>query len=155
MAQIERDLEGSMRIENEVQALKQRKCDSDGALHELHSKLNAFPTQFLLDLSRMANWDRRRVFGRVFELFEVTEPAYLKALEVGAGPKLNNVVVDDEDTGAYMLKNNVLNQMAYFIPNSKVTAFQPSEEVLRVADRIAREHEGYAKHATQLIRFQP
>ena len=56
----------------------------------------------------MNNWDKRRVFGRVFELFDVVDSNYIRALEIGAGNKINNVVVDNEDTSTYMLKHNII-----------------------------------------------
>jgi len=36
----------------------------------------------------MNDWDRNRVFGKVFSLFEVKDETYMKALEFGAGAKL-------------------------------------------------------------------
>jgi chromosome segregation ATPase len=56
----------------------------------------------------MQGWDKKRVFGKVFELFELKDDTFTKALELGVGPKLNNVVVDDEDTATYMLKSNIV-----------------------------------------------
>lgn len=55
----------------------------------------------------MGNWDRKRVFGRVLELIEIKDDTFIKAIELGAGPKLTNVVVDDENTSTYILSNRV------------------------------------------------
>ena len=58
----------------------------------------------------------------------------MKAIELGAGAKLSNIVVDDEETSTYILKNNILNQHAYIIPNKKIQGFPPNDELVRVAD---------------------
>lgn len=36
----------------------------------------------------MKDWDRSRVYGKLFSLFDVKDETYVKALEFGAGPKL-------------------------------------------------------------------
>ena len=76
-----------------------------------------------LDLSRLGNYDKNRIYGKVFELIDIKDDSYMKALEQGAGNKLNNVVVDDENTAAYLLKNNILNTHVYIIPNKKIQLF--------------------------------
>jgi structural maintenance of chromosome 2 len=82
----------------------------------------------------MNNYDKKRVHGKVLELIELKEDAYMRAIEMGAGPKLMNIVVDDEETSTYMLKNNIIGQHNYYIPNSKVTSFQPNEDIIKVAE---------------------
>lgn len=51
-----------------------------------------------------SNFDRNRVRGRVFSLFQQKEDKFLKALESGAGGKLLNIVVDNEITAKLLLK---------------------------------------------------
>jgi len=85
----------------------------------------------------MGNYDKRRVMGKVLELIELKDEAYMRAIEMGAGPKLLNVVVDDEETSTYMLKHNILMQHTYFIPNSKVTTYQANQDIIEAAEYIA------------------
>ena len=85
----------------------------------------------------MGNYDKKRVFGRVLELIEIKDDTFIKAIELGAGPKLTNIVVDDENTSTYILSHKVFQNHNYIIPNSKVNEFRPKEELIRVAEQIA------------------
>lgn len=137
MQMTEKELEGGLQLENDISNLKNKKHESDGYLHELNSRLHNVPQHLLLDLSRLIHWDKKRVYGKVFELFELKEESYARAIEQGAGPKLNNVIVDDEETSTYMLQANIVGTLTYYIPNSKVSTFHPNEELVRAADQIA------------------
>lgn len=53
-------------------------------------------------------WDRSRVKGLVAELLDVKDPTHAKALEVVAGGRLYNVVVDTHITGSVCLVNSVI-----------------------------------------------
>jgi len=41
------------------------------------------------------NFDKKKVFGKVFSLIKVKEDRFIKPLEAIAGPKLRQIVVDN------------------------------------------------------------
>ena len=55
--------------------------------------------------------------------------AYSTALEVSAGGKLYNVVVEDETVGTQLLKKGNLKKRVTIIPLNKINAFRVSAEV--------------------------
>lgn len=70
---------------------------------ELKNKASTFPSWMTLDLSRIGNYDKKRVYGKILELIQIKDESYMRAIELGAGNKLQNIVVDDENTSAYLL----------------------------------------------------
>jgi structural maintenance of chromosome 2 len=77
-------------------------------------------------------FDRSKVSGLVAELIEVKDKAAMTALEVTAGGKLYNVVVDTETTGKKLLKNGKLKRRVTIIPLNKI---KPREIA---ADKVAK-----------------
>lgn len=77
------------------------------------------------------NWDRGRVKGLVAELFTVREDKQNAgtALEVSAGGRLYNVVVDTEVTGSLLLSNGKLKKRVTIIPLNKIMGSRASGEV--------------------------
>lgn len=45
------------------------------------------------------NFDRSKVKGKLFSLFTVRDEMFTKALEIGAGSKLNQIVIENEKVG--------------------------------------------------------
>ena len=68
------------------------------------------------------NFDRSRVKGVVARLVRVADPAAATALEVAAGGKLYQVVVDSEQTAKALLANGQLRNRVTIIPLNKVSA---------------------------------
>jgi structural maintenance of chromosome 2 len=77
------------------------------------------------------NFDRSKVKGLVASLVDLSEGsrAYSTALEVSAGGKLYNVVVEDETVGTQLLKKGNLKKRVTIIPLNKINAFKASAEV--------------------------
>ncbi|KAK5817604.1 hypothetical protein PVK06_022531 [Gossypium arboreum] len=69
------------------------------------------------------NFDRSKVKGVVVKLIKVKDSSAMAALEVSAGGKLFNVVVDTENTGKQLLQNGDLRRRVTIIPLNKI---QPS-----------------------------
>ncbi|KAL1160168.1 hypothetical protein V6Z11_A07G049500 [Gossypium hirsutum] len=69
------------------------------------------------------NFDRSKVKGVVVKLIKVKDSSAMAALEVSAGGKLFNVVVDTENTGKQLLQNGDLRRRVTIIPLKKI---QPS-----------------------------
>jgi chromosome segregation ATPase len=58
-----------------------------------------------------------------------TSHQYSTALEIAAGGKLYNVVVEDEKVGSQLLQNGKLKKRVTIIPLNKINAFKLSAEV--------------------------
>lgn len=85
------------------------------------------------------NFDRSKVKGLVAQLFTL-DPNKAEAgtaLEVCAGGRLYNVVVDSAETGTQLLQNGKLRKRVTIIPLNKISAFRASAEKIGAAQRIA------------------
>ncbi|TGO29847.1 hypothetical protein BPAE_0010g00310 [Botrytis paeoniae] len=85
------------------------------------------------------NFDRSKVKGLVAQLFTIDKnhTAAGTALEICAGGRLYNVVVDTEVTGTQLLQNGKLRKRVTIIPLNKIAAFRASAEKIGAAQRIA------------------
>ena len=95
-----------------------------------------------------ARFDRNRVKGVVAKLMQVKDPAMSTALEVVAGGKLYQVVVDTEVTGKALLSKGQLQKRVTIIPLNKIDARTCNERQVAAADRASR---GEAKLALSLV----
>ena len=77
------------------------------------------------------NFDRSRVKGLVAQLFTLDKEHSRAgtALEICAGGRLYNVVVDTSDTGTKLLQGGKLRKRVTIIPLNKISAFRASAEV--------------------------
>lgn len=77
------------------------------------------------------NFDRSKVKGLVANLITISEDNYSKstALEIAAGGRLYNVVVDDERVGSQLLNGGRLKKRVTLIPLNKIKAFTASAQV--------------------------
>lgn len=76
-------------------------------------------------------FDRRTVKGLAASLIQLAEAHYDKAtaLEIAAGGKLYQVVVDNERVGSELLKNGQLKKRVTLIPLNKISNFKLSPKV--------------------------
>ncbi|KAK9459754.1 RecF/RecN/SMC [Lipomyces oligophaga] len=84
-------------------------------------------------------FDRSKVKGLVAQLFSI-EPSKFEAasaLEICAGGRLYNVVVDNEVTGSQLLENGKLRRRVTIIPLNKIAGFKASAEQIGAAKSIA------------------
>ncbi|CAD8056014.1 unnamed protein product [Paramecium primaurelia] len=152
--QSEIEIQKSSTLEQQLLDYKSNRGDLDQQLLEIKKQISqSQPFIFQLNLSRMKDWDQNRVYGKLFSLFEVKDEQYMKALEFGAGAKLQNIVVDDSTTSTYLLKNNVLQTHSYIIPNKEIQQSEAKKEFVQAAAQIAKENDGFAKPAIDLISF--
>ncbi|PWW74023.1 RecF/RecN/SMC protein [Tuber magnatum] len=86
-----------------------------------------------------ANFDRSKVKGLVAQLFTLDENKAEAgtALEITAGGRLYNVVVDTQVTGTQLLENGRLRKRVTIIPLNKIAAFKASAEKIATAKRLA------------------
>jgi structural maintenance of chromosome 2 len=70
-------------------------------------------------------FDRRKIKGYVASLTSLEKENYDKAmaLEVAAGAKLFNVIVEDEKVGNDLLKNGRLKKRVTMIPLTKIKSY--------------------------------
>ncbi|EXJ81063.1 structural maintenance-chromosome 2 [Capronia epimyces CBS 606.96] len=85
------------------------------------------------------NFDRSKVKGLVAQLFSLDKDKSIAgtALEICAGGRLYNVVVDTAETGTQLLQNGKLKKRVTIIPLNKISAFRASAEKVGAAQRIA------------------
>ncbi|KXS17946.1 structural maintenance of chromosome 2 [Gonapodya prolifera JEL478] len=130
--------------ESEVDLLR-RKTTQQDQINELQEKLE----QLQAELSRYQfqykdpspNFDRSQVKGIVAELVSVP-PKHKEAsvaLEIAAGGRLYNVVVETESVGSQLLKNGQLKRRVTIIPLNKIQSFKISAERLNAAKRIGKD----------------
>ncbi len=104
-------------LEAKVQEEKAQMQQLQDKVDELNSHLNAVNFDFR-DPER--NFDRSKVKGVVAKLVRVQDPKVTTALEVAAGGKLYQVVVDSEQTAKALLSNGQLRSRVTIIPLNKV-----------------------------------
>ncbi|KAJ9654861.1 Structural maintenance of chromosomes protein 2 [Neophaeococcomyces mojaviensis] len=85
------------------------------------------------------NFDRSKVKGLVAQLFTLDKDktAAGTALEICAGGRLYNVVVDTAETGTQLLQNGKLKKRVTIIPLNKVSSFRASAERVGAAQKSA------------------
>ena len=85
------------------------------------------------------NFDRSKVKGLVAQLFTLDKDkvASATALEICAGGRLYNVVVDTAETGTQLLQKGKLRKRVTIIPLNKISAFKASVEKIGAAQKIA------------------
>jgi len=83
-----------------------------------------------------AGFDRSRVRGVLAKLVHVKDPATSVALEVAAGGKLYQVVVEDEVTAKELLERGRLTKRVTIIPLNKIQYFTPPNSVLDAAKKL-------------------
>ena len=84
-------------------------------------------------------FDRSKVKGLVAQLFTLDKEKALAgtALEICAGGRLYNVVVDSAETGTQLLQNGKLRKRVTIIPLNKISAFRASAEKIGAAQKLA------------------
>ncbi|KAK5721938.1 Structural maintenance of chromosomes protein 2 [Elasticomyces elasticus] len=85
------------------------------------------------------NFDRRRVKGLVAQLFSLPESSSEAgtALEICAGGRLYNVVVDSAETGTQLLQNGKLRRRVTIVPLDKISASRADKGKVEAAQRLA------------------
>ncbi|KAK5107988.1 hypothetical protein LTR62_008882 [Meristemomyces frigidus] len=85
------------------------------------------------------NFDRRRVKGLVAQLFNLPEDKSeaSTALEICAGGRLYNVVVDSAEIGTQLLQNGKLRRRVTIVPLDKIAASRAPVDKVAAAQRLA------------------
>eukprot|EP00775_Hariotina_reticulata_P003904 gene3904-4158_t len=94
------------------------------------------------------NWNRSRVKGVVAKLVRVKDPASATALEVAAGGRLFQVVVDTDASAKALLERGQLQKRVTIIPLNQVRYSDMPSSVLAAAKQLGG---GRAQPALQLV----
>ena len=86
-------------------------------------------------------------------LFKVKERTHEKALEVGVGGKLQNIVVVNEMVSKLVIERETFGKNIAIIPNNKITYKTIRPNVIQEARRIADSMRGFARPAYELIDY--
>lgn len=85
----------------------------------------------------MKDFDRSKVKGLVASLVSVKDSTSATALEVAAGGKLYQVVVDSEATGKQLLEKGQLRRRVTIIPLNRIQSNVLGDSVVDTAKRVA------------------
>lgn len=97
------------------------------------------------------NFDRSKVKGKLFTLFRVKDKNHERALEIGAGGKLFNIVVENENVSKLVIERECFGKNVSVIPNNKIKFRDLRRDTIEEANKIAKEHHGLARPAYELI----
>ncbi|XP_051912683.1 uncharacterized protein LOC127595001 [Hippocampus zosterae] len=135
---------------------------STGPLEEeerrLHHLLDGiYAKNFRLKLSYKTpsspSFSHKQVYGKVMMLLTVKDRSHMRAIEIGAGGKLGNIVVEDEQVSGLLLESRAFSYAVSILPESKMRPNSLSEDLVRQAKAIAEQHKGMAEVAANLITF--
>ncbi|KAH3670795.1 hypothetical protein OGAPHI_001311 [Ogataea philodendri] len=130
------DSETLKSLKNEERVTHQKLNDLRKSISKLFQRYPGISFEYDMSGTKL---DKDSVKGLVGELFLVPEAnsKYSTALEVCAGGKLYNVVVDTEKSGSELLENGNLKKRVTIIPLNKITAQSLSSGRLEAAKELA------------------
>jgi structural maintenance of chromosome 2 len=144
--------------EAEFEALEEEKTDLQSSVAELTGRVNTLEAQLKgrLDFQYsdpVLGFDRSKVKGLVAKLIKVKDSKHAVALEVVAGGKLFQVVVDDNIVGKSLLERGKLKKRVTFIPLNKIQPRHVSASAAKCAEQIAQSLNTTAMPAIELVGF--
>lgn len=145
IAALEKALEKIDWDEERGKALRERKDKETAAVRELVERRDDLKSQLAaLDFEfndPYKGFDRSKIKGLIANLIKIDEKHLqaAQALEICAGGRLYNVVVDDEDTGSALLQKAGLRKRVTIIPLTKIEARKATKEQLSTAKKLSKE----------------
>ncbi|KAH9957598.1 hypothetical protein BC827DRAFT_651097 [Russula dissimulans] len=120
------------------EALRQAKDNAQRCAQERDAVRSRLP-QLDFNYTPPPGFDTRKVKGLIGSLLALKPEDHGKstALEIAAGGKLYNVVVEDERVGKDLLERGGIKRRVTLIPLNKIRAFKLSSEKLQNANRLA------------------
>ncbi|CAL8332676.1 unnamed protein product [Merluccius merluccius] len=119
-------LDGRRQLSREVSGLK-----------ETYERLiSRFPNLRFDYKDPECGWDRSKVKGLLASLITVKDVSYATGLEVVAGGRLYNIVVDTEVTGKKLLEKGELKRRYTIIPLNKISAKTLNQNVVNAAKSL-------------------
>ncbi|KAH8925426.1 RecF/RecN/SMC protein [Atractiella rhizophila] len=125
-------------LTSRLQAARERVRETRDQRDVVRSRLAALDFQYS---DPVPNFDRSKVKGLVANLINIDPKnfKYSTALEICAGGRLYNVVVENEQVGSQLLNNGKLQKRVTLIPLNKISAFVASAEKLSAAKSLDRQ----------------
>lgn len=96
---------------------------------------------------------RSRIYGRVHQLFDLTNDDMINALETVAEGKLSMIVVEDNETVTQILQNKYISGFNKYIPLNVVQANTMNPTIWTRANEIARSQNGEVYNPMELIKY--
>ncbi|KAL3534114.1 hypothetical protein ACH5RR_002575 [Cinchona calisaya] len=152
---VKKSLEALPYKEGQMEALQKDRATELEMVQNLKDEIRILSSQLAnVDFTYndpVKNFDRARVKGVVAKLIKVKDTTAVTALEVTAGGKLFNIVVDTEDTGKQLLQNGGLRRRVTIIPLNKIQTNPIPATVRNAAIRLVGE--GNAEVALSLVGY--
>jgi structural maintenance of chromosome 2 len=129
--------------EDKERTLLERQAEHSQKIAHLSEKRDALKSRLAaIDFTYSdpyPNFDRNQVKGLVATLVDLDQENFSSstALEICAGGKLYNVVVQDEKVGSALLDKGRLRKRVTLIPLNKINAFKMSAEKIAAAQKAA------------------
>jgi structural maintenance of chromosome 2 len=144
--------------ETDFNALENEKIELENSVSSLKEKVGMLSAQLEGRLAfnysdPVRGFDRSKVKGLVARLINVKLPKYSTALEVVAGGKLYQVVVDEAITGKALLTNGKLQRRVTIIPLDKIVPRRVSSNVVDRASSMAKDLNTTAQPAIELVGY--
>ena len=157
--EIKRKLDGLSFSESEFNELDQQRSELQSSVSELSDLVETLSAQLQGRLNfkysdPVRGFDRSKVKGLVAKLIEVKDSKHATALEVVAGGKLFQVVVDEAITGKALLDRGKLERRVTIIPLDKIKPRQVQGVAASKATSIADSLESTAQPAIELVGFE-
>lgn len=142
----------------EFNLLENEKNDLENSVGNLQEVVDTLTAQLQGRLAfnysdPVRGFDRSKVKGIVAKLVQVKDPAHATALEVVAGGKLFQVVVDEAITGKALLSKGKLQRRVTIIPLDKIKSKRISNANVNQAKNIASKMNSSASPAIELVGF--
>ncbi|CAD5325118.1 unnamed protein product [Arabidopsis thaliana] len=141
--------------EGQMEALEKDRESELEIGHRLKDKMHELSAQLanvqFTYRDPVKNFDRSKVKGVVAKLIKVNDRSSMTALEVTAGGKLFNVIVDTEDTGKQLLQKGDLRRRVTIIPLNKIQSHLVPPRVQQATVRLVGK--GNAELALSLVGY--
>jgi len=142
----------------EFRRIENAKTELESVIANLEDEVNASKAQLQVRFNfqyqdPVRGFDRSRVKGLVAELFQVDEKNHCTALEVVAGRKLYQVVVEDAITAKALLDKGKLPRAVTIVPLDKIRSRQLSANTFQSATKVASQMNAHVYRALDLVTF--
>lgn len=142
----------------EYNALDEERRELEMAVAELSERVDTLSAQLQGRLAfkysdPVRGFDRSKVKGLIAKLIALRDQKHATALEVAAGGKLYQVVVDEAITGKALLDRGKLQRRVTIIPLDKIISRNVSHQTCQRAATIATANNSVAHPAIELVAF--
>ncbi len=149
LAEISHNPEEESSLRSEASSLKQQIAHLRDDIGSLTVQIEARLNFKYKDPER--DFDRSRVKGLVAQLMQIKDPRTTTALEVVAGAKLYQIVVDNEQTGKLLVEKGQLRRRVTILPLNKISCQTMDSTKLQAAKDLAKLRGGTAHLALELV----